>query len=301
MKKRITIGLLILGVSVNAFAHASSSLHFDDAEAVFSGYGDDKSFKELFKVVSGGIDNDLPKMFRETIGPVPGNHRILGHGWTLNAAIPKKTMDKLLAKYPDKKDEIIALWAVFARNCIAKAEELTGLPKNQAKALASMIYDVHLIGDWGPKNKLLDDVLALDEIVNNFKKDCEVLFINKPVHSEFVSKKLDEAMKSKLPVQEKAQFVMDALYALRLGTMLNDAWGSNLKFKYSADANVSARGRVSEKTAKPDTKVVESTQLYRVSASGKIHNSTCQYYEGKGPLTDKPIGENCKKCGGTAK
>ena len=161
------------------FAHASAKLHLEDEATVFAGYGDDANFKELVSVVSGGIDNELPKLFRESIGAVPGNHRILGHGWTLNASIPRKTMDKLLKRYPDKRDDIIKVWATFARDCKTKSEELTGLPKNQANALASMIYDIHLIGDLQPDNKLLDDVLELGAIVKNFKKDSAELF-NKP-------------------------------------------------------------------------------------------------------------------------
>ncbi len=297
----------ILTMTVQAFAHKSAALHFADAETVFSGYGDDKSFKALFRVVSGGVDNDLPKAFNDAIGPIPGYHRILGHGWTLNAAIPRTTMYKLEERYPGKEKEIIEVWAEFARGCIVKSEELSGLPKKQSNALVSIIYDVHLVGDLESDNKLISPVLELGEIVKNIKKDCEILFINKPLHSEFASKKLDEAMKSSLPYQEKAQFVMVALYNLRLGTMLNDAWGNTLKFKYSPDANVNARGRIAERTAKPDPVAVEdkvgsaSVKLYKVTTSGKIHNSSCEYYAAKGELASDPKGENCKKCGGASK
>jgi len=306
--KKIILALLFSTVALDrVLAHASAALHFKDAEAVFAGYGDDKNFKSLFRVVSGGVDNDLPKAFTNAIGPIPGNHRILGHGWTLNAAIPKTTMDKLEERYPGKKKEIIEVWAEFARGCIAKSEELSGLPKKQANALASIIYDVHLVGDLEPDNKLISPVLDLGDIVKNIEKDCETLFVNKPQHSEFVNKKLDEAMKSNLPYQEKATLVMQTLYGLRLGTMLNDAWGNTLKFKYSPDANVNARGLIAEKTAKPAPVAVEakvgsaSVKLYKVSASGKIHNFSCEYYAVKGELTSDPKGENCKKCGGSSK
>lgn len=158
MKNILLLSCLLLSAGV-LFGHPSAKIHFKDVATVFGGYGDDANFKDLVAVVSGGIDNDLCKAFKDSIGAVPGNHRILGHGWTLNAAIPKKTMDKLMKRYPAKKDDIIAVWAAFARNCIAKSEELTGLPKNQANAFASMIYDIHLIGDLEPDNKLLGDLL----------------------------------------------------------------------------------------------------------------------------------------------
>jgi hypothetical protein len=312
MKNLFLIALLSSFASAQVFGHASAKLHFDDVKSVFAGYGDDKSFKALFRAVSGGLDNDLPKAFTNAIGPIPGNHRILGHGWTLNAAIPRATMEKLEERYPGKKKEIIDVWSQFARGCIEKSEELSGLPKKQANALASLIYDIHLIGDLEPDNKLIEPVLELGEIVKNIKKDCETLFLSKPQHSEFVSKKLDEIMKSKLPYQEKASLVMQTLYELRIGTMLHDTWRKTLKFAYSPDANVNARERIAKKVAAPvaletnapapvDSEKAESVKLYKVSSSGKIHNSSCQYYDGKGTLTETPSGENCKKCGGTKK
>jgi predicted house-cleaning noncanonical NTP pyrophosphatase (MazG superfamily) len=167
-----------------------------------------------------------------------------------------------------------------------------------------MIYDIHLIGDLEPDNKLLEDVLELGEIVKNFNKDCETLFINKPEYSELIAKKLEEAMKSELPYQEKAQLVMSELYKLRLGSMLHQTWGKTLKFKYSADANVNDRAAVTPRpvttNAVVEAKAVKETdaKLYRVTASGKIHNSGCEYYSAKGELTAEPKGENCKKCGG---
>jgi hypothetical protein len=281
-------------------------MHFKDVAAVFNGYGDDKSFKELFEVVSGGLDNKFPEMFRVAVGgSVPGNHRILGHGWTLNAAIPKDILEKLEAgKNHGKKKEIIEAWAEFARGCIAKSEELSGLPKNQANALASIIYDVHLVGDLEPENKRIDIVLELGEIVKNIEKDCETLFVNKPQYSEFVNKKLDEAMKSKLLYKEKATLIMKTLYGLRIGTMLYDAWGKTLKFEYSPDANVNVRERIVKEAAQPEAPApgeVSTNTMLKVTSSGKIHNFSCEYYAAKGELTSDPKGENCKKCGGASK
>ena len=150
LKNLVLFGMLAL-VGINqVFAHDATG-HYKDVEAVFNGYGDDKSFKDLFKAVSGGLDNKLPEMFRDAVGgSVPGNHRILGHGWTLNAAIPEETMEKLEKENHGKKKEILGAWAEFARGCIAKSEELSGLPKKQANAAASIIYDVHLVGDLVP-------------------------------------------------------------------------------------------------------------------------------------------------------
>jgi hypothetical protein len=310
MKKTVSAIILSL-LATFAIAHSSAKLHLQDEVAVFNGYGDCDNFKALVAAVSGGVDNELPRLFREKIGPVPGNHRILGHGWTLNAAIPKKTWEKLLKKYPDKKDEIIEVWATFARTCIAKSEELSGLPRKQANALASIIYDIHLIGDLEPDNKLIEDVLSLEDIVKNFNKDCETLFANKPeyAYAVLIEKKLAYAMQSELPYQEKASLVMDTLLKLKLGSMIYICWSKTLKFEYSVDASVNANATVKARqavTASTNT-VVKATAiasetgkkaLYKVTVSGKIHNSGCEYYSSKGELTAEPKGENCGKCGG---
>lgn len=47
------------------------------------------------------------------------------------------------------------------------------------------------------------------------------------------------------------------------------------------------------------TVVSPASGMYRVSQSGKIHNSSCRYYHSaKGNLTDSPQGTDCKICGG---
>ena len=167
MKNPISI-LLALGVLICSvcYGHGSASLHYDDVLCVFNGYGD-ADFMELCKDISSGIDNELPRRFRELVGPVPGNHRILGHGWTLNEAIPKETFDKLVARYPGKEKEVIEIWRNFARNINEVAYLKSGLPKSQANALASFIYDIHLLGDLEPDNKLIDIVKLVQFLIFN--------------------------------------------------------------------------------------------------------------------------------------
>jgi len=265
-------------------------------------------------VVSAGIDDDLKKAFEESIGKIPGNHRILGHGWTLNAAIPQKTLDRLLQANPDKtKEEVLKVWIDFARECKVKSEELSGLPKKQANAFASMIYDIHLIGDLEPDNTLTNDVLTLDLIVKNFNKDAEELFVNKPEYAKLIAEKLDEAMKLPYANKHKASAVMQSLYDLKIGSMLNTAWGKTLKMTYSIKAVVKASQIASEHweqakalrdkdCATEATSATTGLKSYGRSSAGKIHNSTCQHFEaGQGDLIFKPTDKDCKTCGGRSK
>ena len=172
------------------YGHGSAALHQDDILCIFNGYGDD-SFKELSELISSGIDNELPKRFRELVGPVPGNHRILGHGWTLDAAIPKETLEKLVARYPGKEKEVIDIWRTFAKKINNVAYLKSGLPRAQANALASFIYDIHLLGDLEPDNKLIDAVLDYRNLLKNIEHDAKVLFRKNPQYAKLIEKHLE--------------------------------------------------------------------------------------------------------------
>lgn len=301
-------------VSVRTFAHPSANDHFKDISSVFDGYGNDKNFKELEDVVSAGIDDHLKKAFINSIGKIPGNHRILGHGWTLNASIPQKTLDRLLQANPSKsKEEILRVWIDFARICIAKSEELSGLPKKQANAFASMIYDVHLIGDLEPDNTMTNDVLTLDLIVKNFNKDAEELFVNKPEYAKLIAEKMAEAMKLPYTNEHKASAVMQSLFDLKIGSMLSLTWGKTLKMTYSAKAIEKASRFASEHREKAQaerdkdretdaTSTKPDGMAYSRSSTGKIHTSTCQHFKAEEcNFTKKPTDTNCKTCGGASK
>lgn len=153
----------------------------------------------------------------------------------------------------------------------------------------------------------------MGEIVQTFKKDSGELFANKPEYASLIAKKLDEAMKLDLPLQEKATAVMSSLYDLRIGTMLNATWRKTLKMTYSPDSTIKARQITSERRHSTETTkdtggtkaspvVNPDVKLYWKTETGKIHNSVCRYFKsGKGVLTAKPTGDNCKICGGTVK
>ena len=79
MKRLLYFSCLLLATGV-LFAHPCASDHFEDISTVLDGYGNDKNFSELADVVNAGIDDHLKKAFEQSIGKIPGNHRILGHG-----------------------------------------------------------------------------------------------------------------------------------------------------------------------------------------------------------------------------
>ena len=255
-------------------------MHYRDISCIFNGYGNDTAFRELSKEISSGIDSELPKLFKERFGKVPGNHRILGHGWTLNSSIPERILSELENTYPGQRAEFIDLWSKFAQKLTMRAEELTGLPPKQAKALATMMYDIHLLGDLEPDNTLVKYVLTPKEIVNDFNKNAEILFKNKPEYAKSISSKLLDTLKrsSKLEQKYVAQNLMDLLYKSHIGTMVKDTWSKTLKMEYSPDAVVSANQKAS----------IRSLQQIEGAYSKRFHKFSLYEIEKKGPKTKGP-------------
>lgn len=165
----------VLASALSSFGHASHKMHEADICAVFNGCVD-AEFMHVVKCISSGMDNELPRRFREQIGPVPGNHRLLGHCWTFGDAIPKRVLDVVEARYPGRKEEFISLWRDFANETITNVSRATGLPRKQSGALAALIHDVHLLGDRTPDNKLVDHVLTTREIQRNIVKSAGTIW-----------------------------------------------------------------------------------------------------------------------------
>lgn len=227
-----------------SYGHESAKMHVDDIVTVFNGYGDE-AFIKLSEDISSGIDYGLPSAFRAEIGPVPGNHRILGHGWTLNDSIPEETLQELEQRYPGKSGDIRKVWRQFAKNIIDESIALTGLPKTQAAALAAIIYDIHLLGDYEPDNKLVERVLKPKEIANNIIKDCQDLFKNKPQLAKIVEEALNRVLEENAQADSKilAQKLMDEMMTLQFGDKLSQAWGKTLKPQYTEACAEAAKAK----------------------------------------------------------
>lgn len=209
--------------------------HRADFKRIFNGYGDE-NFQRLSKAINTGIDADLTDLFRKELGPLKGNHRILGHGWTLNDSIPKDVLEKLEVQYPGQKDKIINVWRKHVTTTINKTMSLTGLPKSQATALAGILYDIHLLGDWEPGNIITEHLLSPEDIKKNLVKNSKELFKNNNKIAPEIEQKLSkvlQANKGKKPAII-AQQLSDELARLDLGGKLHNTWGKHLKIKYSS-------------------------------------------------------------------
>ena len=267
-KKILTITLAI--VTFGCWAHHSFDEHYNDFLNIFNGYGDD-AFKELSKKISSGIDADDFKIpnseqlkkglygeYLEKIGKLPKgeNHRILGHGWGLNDEIPKETLKLLSKNNPAYKEEIIKIWSSFVNDINEEAIRLTGLPKKQANAFASLLYDIHLLGDIEPDNTLIHYVKDEKRIIKSIEKNVDTLFKNKSEYAKLIKERLQKALKAGGKDRKiVAQALMTELYDLRMGDMLKMTWGKTLekhKFSYSIDRAIAANTR---RAARPISKI----------------------------------------------
>ena len=88
-----------------------------------------------------------------------------------------KTPSEAIAARNAAKQRIIDAWHDDVTKIIQFIENETGLVKRQAKGLAGLFYDIHLLGDWtGLK---LDSLQAVDSIGDDVVKNLRRLFGNR--------------------------------------------------------------------------------------------------------------------------
>ena len=108
MKSKIAIFLFIF-LQALCFGHGSWLRHYEDIECILGGYGD-AEFKSFFKELSSGLDKTIVDEFKAQGGVIPGGfgqHRILGHGWSLNDDIPQVVLDEIEKASPGKSKVFI--------------------------------------------------------------------------------------------------------------------------------------------------------------------------------------------------
>ncbi len=184
----------------------TGEVHIQEMKSVMNGFGDSKDFQKLAEIITKSIDNTVldseapvqgfPAKFKEMMGTLPGNHRLLAHKWVVGEAIPKETLDMLDKYYPKKRGEIIGLWRDHTKQVIEITQELSGLSPKKAKAMASLLSSIHLLGDIEPGNTMIDDVLPLDDIAKNIKRNLVDLggYENPLIQS--IETKIDKVIRS---------------------------------------------------------------------------------------------------------
>ena len=236
-------------LSYPCYGHESELLHKKDFQKILCGYGRDISFDELSKVINTGVDHDLPTIFRNKIGTIPANHRILGHGCSLGAPIPEEILVELERTYPGRRGEIIDIWARFSEDTVEKVMRLTNLPKKQAGALAGILHNVHLLGDYEPDNTAIKYVLKPNDAAKNIIKDCRELFPNSPPTVRKIDKNLRGILKEYRgkDAQYLARALQDELMHLELGVTIDKHWHNTMNIRFSDESLTAARAQMTER------------------------------------------------------
>lgn len=174
-----------------------------------------ENISSLYKTITKGIDYDFYELFRKKIGPVRGNHRIIGH-WGFEGSIPFEYEPWHSALAPYSRNEVINLWRQYANELVDDAVRKTGLPRKQAQGLVGLLYNTHLIDDRVPGNIIVDPVIKPDFIIRDIEKNLHRLFGN---NSSFVKEIETEFAKIKpnTPNAYKCKRVEEILCSRNIG------------------------------------------------------------------------------------
>lgn len=174
----------------NIFAHGSFEQHKDDFYAVLAFEVNPEVTKWMRLISSKLMDNHKGAVREEYDGltfydylksefpPFKCKHRLLFH-WGYNARPWSTQLDKKMAQYRFEATTIKRFQQVLIaeqkyRNGLANAETekvfgfaSSGRDAGYANAFVSILYDVHLLGDYTPDNKDLDGIAPLSSIVGD--------------------------------------------------------------------------------------------------------------------------------------
>ena len=143
-----------------------------------------------------------------------GYHRALFH-WGFNAdPIRSKTIKRSLHNLSETekaalKEELIKEQQRRNKRIIAQVERLTGVPNPRSRALATIIYDIHILGDYETREiaSLMDTAAILNDIENQgirrLRFDTE--------HERQILEDLDKAYKQGLDDRAKAANLLSVL------------------------------------------------------------------------------------------
>jgi len=276
--------------NIYAKSFRGSDSHLKDFKGIFEGLNG-QNIDGLYKIISSEIIDKAPT--KEILaGFSCGNHRWFGH-WGFESSIPfnkpplKDELDKLARIDPEKRAIVIQKirneWIERVKRIEKVSIELTGLPPKQAKGLAGLIYNSHLLGDWTPNNQVIDRLIDVDSIKNDISKNLHRLFGN---NSTFVKKIEDDFKRIKITdPQKRAEEFLNVLKNREIGQNLDSYYGKfliNKGIKYNGinktyasidKKGLSPKNNIAIYDRKIETKNLKSLSAIESSAGSKHYNS----------------------------
>lgn len=249
---------LLLSSVLNVYPHSGFILHCEDIMDVlgfeynlklFSRSKDTKSNQSWTKYISSDmIDNTKSEFHKQLDYDYPGlnishprNHRLLFH-WAYDAEPWNTELERFIRDYCEKYDLNIESNArVFKakmrseqakRNklIIQKTEQVFGLAHGGTDRvythfLASMAYNVHILGDYTSDNTVLSGLYAFDKLVGQFVDEFRKLDYAK---SKDIVRGITRINNKNIKVQEKADELMQYL-KLRVPSFVKEARNGSFK------------------------------------------------------------------------
>ena len=166
------------------------------SEKGFAGFG------ELFEQVSSRMDG-MPRELEIKFGLKRGTlshpkvHRLLGHGWSLDADPPEHILALFQKKTGIDKMELLNYWRNYQLETFSLAEKYTGLPASKAKAFAGLVWDIHLLGDWTPDNMEVSKLVPIKSLTDDFCKKIRIL-LGEGRRADYVCNKTFEFVESRI-------------------------------------------------------------------------------------------------------
>jgi hypothetical protein len=210
---------------------ASHSQHCNDWKACLGiAEVDQQKFCESMSKFSTQIDtvNEVQAKLRRDYNLFV-KHRLLFH-WGFNddpqksKALTKK-IDDAKPKLPPEKRDALFKYLKFEQQqrngkMILQIEEITKVPKGQSRALATILYDIHILRDYDTI-----DVDPLQEIsrVNSDLKEKGILRMEFKTGEEQFLEALDKAEKSGQSDSQKAQNIIQTIKD-NLPRLLSKQW-----------------------------------------------------------------------------
>lgn len=216
----------------------SGENHIKDALAITMDSSKDAHLHDLMSYISQGMDYgktkggdgiaDAGSGFLKTIRAEfasegyeslsgLGKHHYYSH-WDFNGAIPKDMLKKIRGlvaegKLPsDAEERFILRWRQFVFSRTQAVKQVFGLTGDGsdkvARAFASIVDDIHNLGDWA-FDKDVEGLRSVDDITRNYLKSCNKILgkhnnITKAIKAEI-------AALPKMEAKEKAQAIIKIL------------------------------------------------------------------------------------------
>ena len=195
--------VLCVGLPSVAVAHGGAAIHNQDLALLLGGYNK-SPLGDIARRISSAHDNEWPKWFRENVGPVPGNHRVLGHGAPLGANIPKDYLNAVQSRYgAEAVKKVVLKQRELSVRFRGEIMNRAGLNKNEARALMRRFSLSHLTGDVTPDNRLVDHVMKFSDQCKMDRDVAEVFFRKaNPKYADMMQRKIDRILK--MPKSEQA-------------------------------------------------------------------------------------------------